>query len=207
MVEMTAVSNATGFLPEIPGMHGPKASLDLLPRLFSLREEGGILHRKGIVDFVDGVAPGVFAVITTDNPEVHDQMKYLKMGEGPHYVLYRPYHLTSLETPISIAWAFFHEEPTIAPYYGSVSETVAVAKKELQPGEVLDGIGGFTVYGRILSAEEQKREKALPIGLVGANVRMKRRVKQGEILTYDDVECVDRNRIWILREIMEKGDQ
>jgi predicted homoserine dehydrogenase-like protein len=207
MVEMTAVSNATGFLPDVPGMHGPKATLDRLPRLFSLREEGGILHRKGIVDYVDGVAPGVFAVITTDNPEVHDQLKYLKMGDGPHYVLYRPYHLTSLETPISVARAFFHQEPTIAPCCGSVSETVAVAKKDLQPGEALDGIGGYTVYGRILSAEEQRRERALPIGLVGANVRMKRRVKKGEILTYDDVECEERNRIWILREFMEKDGQ
>ena len=83
MVEMTAVSNATGFLPDVPGMHGPKASLELLPRLYSLREEGGILHRKGVVDYVDGVAPGVFAVITTDHPAVHDQMKYLKMGKVP----------------------------------------------------------------------------------------------------------------------------
>ncbi len=207
MVEMTAVSNATGFLPDVPGMHGPKASLELLPRLYSLREEGGILHRKGVVDYVDGVAPGVFAVITTDHPAVHDQMKYLKMGEGPHYVLYRPYHLTSLETPISIARAFFDREPTIAPCCGSVSETVAVAKKDLQAGEALDGIGGFTVYGRIVSAEEQRRERALPIGLVGAKVRVKRGVKKGEVLTYDDVECEERNRIWLLREILEKENQ
>ena len=71
----------------------------------------------------------------------------------------------------------------------------------------MDGIGGFTVYGRIVSAEEQRRERALPIGLVGAKVRVKRGVKKGEVLTYDDVECEERNRIWLLREILEKENQ
>jgi len=206
MVEMTAVANATGFVPDVPGMHGVKAKVENLPDLFQLREKGGILHRTRVVDYVDGVAPGVFAVITSDKLEVHHEMKYLKMGNGPHYVLFRPYHLTSLETPLSIARAYFYREPTIAPYFGTVAETVTVAKKTLQPGEALDGIGGFTVYGKIMTAKDQKEHNALPIGLVGPNVRMRRTVEQGQLVTYDDVEFAESNFIMYLRELMQMGD-
>ncbi|MBO8162699.1 MAG: NAD(P)-dependent oxidoreductase [Brevibacillus sp.] len=205
MVEMTAVANATGFLPDVPGMHGPKAALAELPSLFSLKECGGILGRKQVVDYVDGVAPGVFAVITTDKPEVHAEMKYLKMGDGPHYVLYRPYHLTSLETPLTIARAYFDGQPTIAPYCGLVAETVAVAKRPLAAGEALDGIGGFTAYGRIVSAAQKKERNALPIGLIGPHVRMTRPVAQGEVITYDDIEFTDQPFIVALRNMMDRG--
>ncbi|NGQ96046.1 NAD(P)-dependent oxidoreductase [Brevibacillus sp. SYP-B805] len=205
MVEMTAVANATGFLPDVPGMHGPRAQLQELPRLFSLAADGGILHRQRIVDYVDGVAPGVFAIISSAMPEVHDTMKYLKMGDGPHYVLYRPYHLTSLETPLSIARAYFQREATIAPYCGLVAETVAVAKKPLLPGDALDGIGGYTAYGRIVTAEYKKALHALPIGLIGPHIRLKRPVAEGEVITYDDIEFTGKNVITTLREQME-GD-
>ncbi|UFJ42361.1 NAD(P)-dependent oxidoreductase [Brevibacillus humidisoli] len=205
MVEMTAVANATGFLPDVPGMHGPKAKLAELPTLFSLQEHGGLLKQKQIVDYVDGVAPGVFAIITTDKPEVHAEMKYLKMGNGPHYVLYRPYHLTSLETPLTIARAFFDRQPTIAPYHGLTAETVAVAKQSLAAGEALDGIGGFTAYGRIVSAEEKQKQNALPIGLIGPHVRLKRSVEQGAIITYDDIEFTDQPFIVTLRELLDRG--
>lgn len=203
MVEMTAVANATGFVPDVPGMHGVKATVSELPGLFRLKEDGGILNRTQIVDYVDGVAPGVFAIITSHMPEVHAEMKYLKMGDGPHYVLYRPYHLTSLETPLSIARAYLDREPTIAPYYGTVAETVAVAKKTLSAGEALDGIGGFTAFGRIMTAQDQQAMKALPIGLIGPHVRMKRDVPQGAVITYDDVEFTDTNVILQLRQLMD----
>ncbi|HEX7057148.1 MAG TPA: NAD(P)-dependent oxidoreductase [Bacilli bacterium] len=202
MVEMTAVANATGFEPDIPGMHGPQGEVKDLPNLFRLKEEGGILNKRKIVDFVNGVAPGVFAVITSDKPEVLAELKYLKMGEGPYYALYRPYHLTSLETPLTIARAYFYGEPTIAPYYGLVAETVATAKRNLRAGEALDGIGGFTAYGKIMTAADRQAANALPLGLIGPNVRMKRDVPQNSVITYDDVEFTEKNMILLLRELM-----
>jgi predicted homoserine dehydrogenase-like protein len=203
MVEMTAVANATGFVPDIPGMHGPKATVDELPAMMTTKENGGILNRTKIVEFVNGIAPGVFAIITSSMEEVHHEMKYLKMGDGPNYILYRPYHLTSLETPLSVARAFLDKEPSIAPYYGMVAETVAVAKKPLKAGEALDTIGGFTAYGRIVTAEDKQKMNALPIGLIGPNIRLIRNVEQGEVITYDDVEFTETNMILQLRQLMD----
>jgi len=168
MIEMTAVANATGFVPDVPGMHGPTATVEQLPQVYRLKSEGGILHRKGVVDYVNGVAPGVFIIVSSDQPEVHHVMKYLKMGDGPNYVLFRPYHLTSLETPILIAKAYFDREETIVGWHGHVAETVAVAKKDLKPGDKLDGLGGYTVYGKIMVAEEAAKMGALPIGCTKA---------------------------------------
>ncbi|MED4779831.1 NAD(P)-dependent oxidoreductase [Brevibacillus choshinensis] len=205
MVEMTAVANATGFVPDIPGMHGRKAQLAELPGLFSLTEKGGMLNRTQIVDYVDGVAPGVFAIISSSMQEVHDTMKYLKMGQGPHYVLYRPYHLTSLETPLSIARAYLQQEATIAPYYGMVAETVSVAKKQLKAGEAMDGIGGFSAYGKIVSATEKRKFNALPIGLIGPHIRLIKDVEQGAIITLEDVEFTEQTTIVRLREQMDNG--
>lgn len=206
MVEMTAVANATGFVPDVPGMHGRKAQLAELPGLFSLTEAGGMLHRTKIVDYVDGVAPGVFAIISSSMQEVHDTMKYLKMGSGPNYVLYRPYHLTSLETPLSIARAYLQKEATIAPYFGMVAETVAVAKKDLRAGEALDGIGGFSAYGKIITAADRSEQEALPIGLIGPNIRLSRDVAQGSVITFHDIEITEQNTIMRLREQMENND-
>ncbi|MCT9855767.1 NAD(P)H-dependent oxidoreductase [Priestia megaterium] len=205
MVEMNAVANATGFLPDKPGMHGPSGTVKELPSLFQQKEKGGILSGKGIVDYVNGVAPGVFAVISSDKEEVHHEMNYLKMGDGPNYVLYRPYHLTSLETPLSVARAYFHKEATIAPWHGLQAETVAVAKKDLKPGDRLDGIGGYTVYGKLLTHNEASAVNALPIGLVDPNVVVTRSVKQGEIITYGDIEQEKESMIWKLRSLQEQS--
>lgn len=204
MIEMTAVANAIGFLPDVAGMHGPEASVDQLTDVLRLQSEGGILGKYQVVEYVNGVAPGVFVIVTSDKPEVHQEMKYLKMGDGPNYLLFRPYHLTSLETPISIAKAYLSGEETIVPTHGLVAETVAIAKKDLQPGDQLDGLGGFTVYGKILSAEEAKQQNALPIGLVDSSQVIVKPVRQGEVITYDHIENTQSSIIWELRKLMEK---
>lgn len=201
MVEMNAVANATGFLPDVPGMHGPSGTANELPDIFRSKAEGGILNNKKIVDYVNGVAPGVFAIISSEKEEVNHEMQYLKMGPGPNYILYRPYHLTSLETPLSVARAYLDQSATIAPWHGLQAETVATAKKDLQPGDRLDGIGGFTVYGTLYSQQESAAANALPIGLVDANVVMKRAVKKGEMITYDDIEQEQESMIWKLRSL------
>ncbi|ADL08186.1 NAD(P)H-dependent oxidoreductase [Thermosediminibacter oceani] len=204
MVELTAVSNATGFLPTRRGLIGPKATVKELPEIFRLKEEGGILDRYQVVEYVNGVAPGVFVIVTTKLEAVREEMAYLSMGEGPNYVFYRPYHLTSIETPLSAARAYIYGEPTIAPKGAPVSETIAVAKKDLKAGEHLDGIGGFTVYGVIDTYENAKRENALPIGLVNNNVVMTKDVKKGEVITYDAVKLDENSLILQLRRMQEK---
>lgn len=205
MVEMNAVANATGFLPDKPGMHGPEGTVKELPDIFRLQEEGGILKSQKIVDYVNGVAPGVFAIISSEKEEVNHEMQYLKMGPGPNYILFRPYHLTSLETPLSVARAYLNQSATIAPWHGLQAETVATAKKDLQPGDRLDGIGGFTVYGTLYSQEESKAANAFPIGLVDPNVVLKRAVKKGDILTYDDIEQERESTIWKLRSLQAQS--
>ncbi|MGH3086758.1 MAG: NAD(P)H-dependent oxidoreductase, partial [Rubrobacteraceae bacterium] len=100
MVEMGAVANATGFVPDIPGMHGPEEiDPNNLPNLFGLKKDGGILSSFGVVDYARGVAPGVFIIVKSEPGDARDTLAYLGQGAGPNHVFYRPYHLTSLETP------------------------------------------------------------------------------------------------------------
>ncbi|ALS74126.1 NAD(P)-dependent oxidoreductase [Planococcus rifietoensis] len=204
MVEMTAVANATGFLPDTPGMHGFVSDVKGLPEIFKLKEDGGQVSNKKIVEYINGVAPGVFAIIASEKEEVNHEMQYLSMGAGPNYVLYRPYHLTSLETPISIARAYIYNEATIAPWKGLQAETVTIAKTDLEEGQFLDSIGGFTVYGRILSAADAKEKDALPLGLVDRHVQLKRSIQKGEIISYSDVVQTKESTIWRLRRMQDE---
>jgi predicted homoserine dehydrogenase-like protein len=126
------------------------------------------------------------------------------MGEGPNYVFYRPYHLASIETPLSAARAYIYHEPTIAPKGAPVSETVAVAKKDLKAGDHLDGIGGYTVYGVIDTFENAKKENALPIGLVNDKVVLKRDVKKGQTITYEMVKLDENSLILQLRRMQDR---
>lgn len=204
MIEMAAMANATGFIPDIRGGHGPTTDVKNLPKVYSLKEEGGILNKYKIIDYALGIAPGVFAIVTTSLPQVHHEMQFLKMGAGPNYVLYRPYHLTSLETPISIARAYFYNEPTIAPIYDKpVAEVVTIAKKDLKQGERLDGIGEYTILGSIETYEKAKEENLLPIGLVNENAVVKRDIKKGEFITYDMVDLDKTTMIYKLRQMQE----
>lgn len=200
MVEMTAMCNATGFLPDITGGHGPSASVDELPQVFSLKSEGGILNSYQTVDFVNGIAPGVYVIVSSPLPDVNDVFQYLAMGDGPNYVLYRPYHLTSLETPLSVAMAVLDHQYTIVPLGAPVAETVTVAKTDLKAGQHLDGIGGYTVYGTIQTAAEAKKQKALPMGLVNPSTVLKADVKKGEIITYDMVTLDESSLVYQLRK-------
>lgn len=204
MVEMTAMSNATGYLPDVRGAHGPSGGVEDLPGMFMTKEEGGILSDYKKVDFVNGVAPGVFIIVSSPLPEVHTEMKYLSMGEGPNYVLYRPYHLCSLETPLTVAHAVLNEEPTIVPMAGPISECIAVAKTDLKAGQMLDGIGGYTVYGTIEVAAKAKEEGALPLGLINKKTKLIVDKKKGDIITYADVELDQSNLIVQLRQLQDQ---
>lgn len=201
MVEMTVLANATGLVPDKVGMNGPSAGLDKVLDVLQTTDQGGVLSKYGVVEYVDGIAPGVFVVIQSDQPVVVDTLRYLKMGDGPRFLLYRPYHLTSLETPLSVARAVIYGEPTIVPGDRPVADTVTVAKRDLQPGDELDGLGGYTVYGTIMTAEQCRETNALPLGLVIPGMKVVRPVAKGTVLTYADVDLpADQTIVRLRRE-------
>jgi len=206
MVELCAMSNATGFIPDIPGAHGLESDVAGLNAVYRLKEYGGVLHRHGVVEYVNGIAPGVFVTVTTDNPEVAYQLDYLAMGAGPLWTFYRPYHLCSIETPISIARAVLDHEATIIPKAGLVSECVAIAKRDLSSGELLDGIGGTTVYGSIVKKQESDYAGYLPLGLITPGARLNAPVRRGEVLTYGMVDLDESTNIYQLRKIQDSLD-
>ena len=198
MVEMTAMANATGFTPDIPGGHGASAAINEVASVMRLKSEGGILNNYGVVDYINGIAPGVFIVVTTPQPEALDIFRYLAMGEGPNYTLYRPFHLTSLETPITIARAVIDKQPTIVPTFGRIAQTITLAKRDLAPGDMLDGIGGYSVRGQFISQKDVG--DALPIGLIDENTRVTRPVKRGEPVRFGDVDMPDSLVLSLYRE-------
>lgn len=187
MVEMTAVANATGFVPDVSSMHGPQATPETLAQIFCPQEDGGILRQRGIVDYAVGnIAPGVFLIFTTKQQKVIQDLQYLRLGQGPYWALYRPYHLANIETPRSIAQAVLYHQATLAPAGPPAAETTAVAKRDLEPGDILDGLGGTTVYGGIERADVAITDHLLPLGL-SERARVVRPVSQGQTLTYEDV--------------------
>ncbi|PZN98844.1 MAG: homoserine dehydrogenase, partial [Hyphomicrobiales bacterium] len=173
MVEMVAIANACGFVPDIPGMHGPAAPRTELQDYFCPKEEGGLLSTKGVVDFsvAKGVAPGVFAVAEMRHPRVRERMSDLHLGPGPYYSFFRPYHLTSLEVPLSAAAAVLFGLSHMKPLPIPTAEVGCVAKRDLAVGETLDAIGEYAYRGFALSRTDALSRHALPIGLAqGATV-------------------------------------
>jgi predicted homoserine dehydrogenase-like protein len=141
------------------------------------------------VDYVLGAepSPGVFVLGYNDHPIKQQYLQYLKMGDGPFYVFYRPYHLCHLEVPLTVARAVLFQDATIAPLGAPVCDVITAAKKDLKAGELLDGIGGFNTYGTIDNTEFVVSEKCLPMGL-SEGCRLKRDISRDQVITYDDVE-------------------
>ncbi|WP_019554392.1 NAD(P)H-dependent oxidoreductase [Propionispira raffinosivorans] len=204
MVEMTAMSNATGLVPDIIGGHGIVSDVKGLADLCRLKQDGGVLNKHGVVEYVNGIAPGVFVAVSTENEEIAYQMRYHSMGNGPLWILYRPYHLCNLETPLTVAKAVIDGETTIVPMDGLVSECITVAKTDLKAGQTIDGIGGFTTYGSIATAEESDAKGYVPYGLVNKNAKMLKDVKKGQLITKDMVQLDTATLIYKLRQEQDK---
>lgn len=204
MVELCCMANSTGLVPDVRGGHGPKCDIKNLDKVLCLKEEGGILNNYGVVEWVNGIAPGVFVIVSSDLEFIHHEMQYLRIGDGPNYVLYRPYHLCGMETPLTIARAVLDKAPTIVPMDGLVCEAITIAKKDLKKGESIDGIGGFSTYGTIDKREVAKELNALPIGLINKNTKMAKDVKKGDIITYDDVILDEDSLLVKLRREQDK---
>jgi predicted homoserine dehydrogenase-like protein len=202
MIEMAALANATGLEVSKRGMYGPKTTVPELADVFRPAADGGVLDRPGVVDYCTGpVAPGVFVIGRTDHPAVLEEMNYLSMGEGPYYAFYRPYHLASIEAPLTVARSALDRVSTLEPV-ARMAEVVAVAKRDLREGDVIDGIGGSTVYGVTHSAKAADEGRLLPLGLA-ARATLVRTVAIDQALTYDDVELDPNSVIVKLRSLQD----
>jgi len=132
MVEMAAIANATGLSLDCPGMHGVDAPLNRLNKVLIPQAEGGVLAREGVVDYSvgKGVAPGVFVVAEMRHPRIWERMEDLKLGEGPYFTFYRPFHLTAMEVPLSCARAVLYGKADMVPLMRPAAEVCAVRPAE-----------------------------------------------------------------------------
>jgi predicted homoserine dehydrogenase-like protein len=204
-VEMNVVANATGMLPGRRGMVGVKT--DLKSAIADFGRAGVLAGAPSVAYTLGGdFGGGVFVIARTPDPRfVSPYLNYLKMGDGPDYIFYRPYHLCHVEAPLSAAEAVLYQEPTIAPLGHPVAHTVAMAKRPLKAGEVLDGIGGFTCYGEVDAAANV--HGLLPIGL-SEGVTLTRDMAPGEPIPLDAVELDETRlivKLWRQQEMSRLG--
>ncbi|MCY4463334.1 MAG: homoserine dehydrogenase [Albidovulum sp.] len=206
MVEMTAVANATGLVPDIDGMHGPAAGLDEIASVLIPERDGGVLSDIGRVDYTvgRGVAPGVFVVAEAEHPRVAERLTDLKLGDGPYYAFVRPFHLTSLEVPLTCARAVLYGDSDMAPLDNPAAEVCALAKKNLQAGDRLDRLGEYAYRGWAMKVEAAFKAKAIPAGLL-AGGRVTRPIGQGELITTSNAEPASGSRIVELRRRQDRA--
>ncbi len=214
-IEMTAVANATGLASQSGGLAFPPASRFELADLLKPRAEGGTLEKRGVTEVVssltrDGrdvphhLAMGTYVVVTSESAYARQcfrEYNCLQDKTGTYAALYRPTHLIGLELGISVASVALRGEPTGAPI-AFLSDAVAVAKRSLKAGDVLDGEGGFTVWGKQTPAAASVAGAMLPIGLA-AGVKLVRDVAEGQRLTWSDVALDETDATVAARREME----
>ncbi len=184
MVEMAAIANATGLTIDVPGMHGPRATLQELPKVLVPKEHGGVLSRTGVVDYTigKGVSPGVFVIADMAHPRLMERMEDLHIGKGRYITFHRPYHLTSLEVPLTCARVVIHGKADMVPLATPVAEVCAVAKKDLKAGDTLDAIGQYCYRSWTMTTADARAAKAIPCGLLqGGSVLAS--IRKGELIT------------------------
>jgi predicted homoserine dehydrogenase-like protein len=218
MIEMACISNYTGLVPDIRGMHGPVAGVNEIPQLVRPKSEGGILNRKGVVDFArplkhpDGsidfdrsVTPGVFLCVYTDHKQIQEDLAYLDVtGSDGYYNMYTPYHLVTNEIPLSIVNAVEFGHPTIMPKLGLVTEVFGAAKRPLKAGEKIDGAGGSTVYALNDLYATARAENVVPLGLL-TDATLRCDVPTDAAITYDMVDIVSDTTLYHLRAMQDAG--
>lgn len=217
-VEMCCVANMTGLVPDIQGMHKPSLKFNEILDTFCLKGDGGILNGNGVIDVINCQSPddgswvvepwlrgGVFIIIKSDNPQVRKTITgkgFLGSSDGKSALIYRPHHFVGIETPMSILKAVLYNEPTGAMLPVPVADVITIAKKDLQPGETLDGIGGYNVRGVVEKINTSKAKNLLPLGLA-EKVRVNRFIPKGTELTYDMLEKPGDTFIWKLRQLQD----
>ncbi len=200
MVEMIAIANATGLMPDRPGMHGPDCLLDDLCTTLVPEADGGILKSYGCVDFTvsKDVAPGVFVIADMHHPRVRERLNDLHLGPGPYYTFYRPYHLTSLEVPLSAARAVLYGTSDMRPLQRPVGEVCALAKRDLKVGDTLDFIGETSYRSWAMRADEAREQGAIPVGLLNEG-RVTRDIPKGGLITREVVDVRRDTPLYALR--------
>ena len=200
MVELAAMANATGLVPDVPGAHGAKVDVAELNKVFVPASDGGILSRRGCVDYSVGkVAPGVFAVISSPDAHIRADLKFYSMGDGPYYTLYRPFHLCSIETPQAVAEAVIYGEAVLKPQR-MVAELVSVAKRDLKAGERVGGIGSADFFSRVYMREEAQALHGIPMGLT-AGGHVTRDIGRGGLLTEENFAPDTSSLVYTLRQM------
>ena len=188
--EQAIVANATGMRVARRGMFGPTVPagtpIQEAANWYPLAE---LLEGPGIVDYVVGAAPGpgVFVLGTHDHPRQQHYLHLYKLGAGPLYCFYTPYHLCHFEVHNTVARAVLFGDAAITPLGPPRVDVVATAKVKLEAGQVLDKLGGYLTYGQCENSDTTRAEKLLPIGLA-EGCRLKRDIPRDQVLTYDDVE-------------------
>jgi predicted homoserine dehydrogenase-like protein len=214
-IEMAAIANATGLDVPSDGLSFPPCGVDDLPHVMRPRDKGGVLEKPGVVEVVSSLERdgrpvyrdlrwGVYAVLEAPNEYAADCFKQYGLrtdSSGYYAAMYKPYHLIGLELNISILSAVLRGEPTGQPH-GFRGDVAAVAKRNLRAGEMLDGEGGYTVWGKLMPATASLKAGALPIGLAH-RLRLKHDVAHGTVVRWDDVEIDASNETFKTRRAME----
>jgi len=214
-IEMAAVANATGLLPPSDGLLFPAVGADELATVLRPWRDGGVLEHSGMVEVVASVQRdggpverdlrwGVYVVFRGDTDYVRDcfrQYGLVTDPSGAYSALYRPYHLIGLEVGISVASAALRNEPTGSPVT-CAADVVTTAKRDIQPGETLDGEGGYLVYGKLLPVEASLSQHAVPIGLAHG-LRVLRPIAAGSVVAWADVEAQEDRAAAKVRREME----
>jgi predicted homoserine dehydrogenase-like protein len=215
-IEMAAVANATGLTPAPQGLDFPPCGVDDLARILKPKADGGLLHHRGQVEVISSVERdgrpvfrdlrwGVYVTFAADSEYVRRCFKECGLitdPSGEYSSMYKPFHLIGLELGISVASAAVRQESTGAPT-GWRGDCVATAKRNLKAGEMLDGEGGYTVYGKLMPATDSLKAGGLPIGLAH-KVKLIRNVAAGKPVSWDDVAFDKNNDAVKFRREMEK---
>ncbi len=215
-IEMASVSNATGLHPQPQGLGFPPCGIDELASVCRPLSRGGQLAHKGTVEVVSSLERdgrsvsrnlrwGVY--VTVEAPTDYVKQCFAEYGlltdsSGRYAAMYRPYHLVGLELTGSIIKVGLRGEPTGQPV-GFTGDVAAISKRRLYPGELLDGEGGYTVYGTLMSAEAALRAGAVPIGLTH-NLKLKSELAAGQLVLWSHVGCDEKDRVIRFRRQMEQ---
>lgn len=215
-IEMAAVANATGLTPAPEGLAFPPCGVDDLPRVLRPRAAGGSLHHCGQVEVISSVERdgrpvfrdlrwGVYVTFAAEHEYVRrcfQEYGIVTDSSGEYAAMYKPSHLIGLELGISVASVALRGEATGAAT-GWRGDCVATAKRALRAGEVLDGEGGYTVWGKLMSAQDSAARRALPIGLAH-KVKLKRDIAEGKTVSWDDVDYDAASQAVKIRREMER---
>jgi len=215
-IESTAVANATGLGVPSDGLRYPPASVEDIPRVTRPISEGGVLERKGMVEVISSLEPdgrvipydirmGVWVTVEAETEYIKNCFEEYNAHTDPsgrYFTLYKRWHLIGLEVGMSVASVALRGEPT-GVATGWHADVVATAKRDLQPGDVLDGEGGYTVWGKLQPAHKSAAMGGVPLGLAH-DVKVLRPVRKGQCLTWADVSMDTTSRAYTVRRQMEQ---